>query len=105
MRGQICAPIDSRGLHRTRTNQTAELRLYKSIATMDRKAPLPKLPDQTPTWAKAAALARTWQLDALADRLDLADCAGAPSTRVDKSSLTRRSRSSKQKPGMSSRKK
>ena len=51
--------------------QAAELRLYKSIATMDRKAPLPKLPDQTPTWAKAAALARAWQLNALADRLDL----------------------------------
>ncbi len=51
--------------------QAAELRLYKSIATMDRKAPLPKLSDQTPTWAKAAALARGWQLNALADRLDL----------------------------------
>jgi 5'-3' exonuclease len=52
--------------------QAAELRLYKSIATMNRKAPLPKkLPDQTPTWAKAAALARAWQLNALADRLEL----------------------------------
>jgi len=51
--------------------QAAELRLYKSIATMNRKAPLPKLPDQTPTWAKAAALARAWQLNALADRLDV----------------------------------
>jgi len=51
--------------------QAAELRLYKSIATMNRKAPLPKLPDQTPTWAKAAALARAWQLNALAGRLDL----------------------------------
>ncbi len=52
----------------------AELRLYKSIATMNRKAPLPRLPDQTPRWAKAAALARAWQLNALADRLD--DLAG-----------------------------
>jgi DNA polymerase I len=51
--------------------QAAELRLYKSIATMDRKAPLPKLPNQTPTWTKAAALARAWQLNALAGRLDL----------------------------------
>ena len=51
--------------------QAAELRLYKSIATMNRKAPLPKLPDQTPAWAKAAALARAWQLNALAGRLDL----------------------------------
>jgi DNA polymerase I len=51
--------------------QAAELRLYKSIATMNKKAPLPKLSDQTPTWAKAAALARGWQLNALADRLDV----------------------------------
>ena len=51
--------------------QAAELKLYKSIATMDRKAPLPKLPDQTPTWAKAAALARGWGLEALAGRLEL----------------------------------
>jgi 5'-3' exonuclease len=51
--------------------QAAELRLYKSIATMNRKSPLPKLPNQTPTWAKAAALARAWQLNALADRLDI----------------------------------
>ena len=50
--------------------QAAELRLYKSIATMNRKAPLPKLPDQTPTWAKAAALARGWELNALAGRLE-----------------------------------
>jgi len=51
--------------------QAAELKLYKSIATMDRKAPLPKLPDQTATWAKAAALARGWGLEALAGRLDV----------------------------------
>ena len=51
--------------------QAAELRLYKSIATMNRKAPLPRLPDQTPTWAKAAALARDRQLNALAGRLEL----------------------------------
>jgi DNA polymerase-1 len=49
--------------------QAKELRLYRSIATMDRKAPLPRLPDQTPTWEKASALARQWQLNALADRL------------------------------------
>ena len=48
--------------------QAKELRLYRSIATMDRKAPLPRLPDQTPTWAKASALARDWQLNQLADR-------------------------------------
>jgi DNA polymerase-1 len=47
-----------------------KLRMYRSIATMDRKAPLPKLGRQTPTWDKAAALARNWELNQLADRLD-----------------------------------
>jgi len=47
-----------------------ELRLYRSIATMDRKAPLPRLAAQQPTWAKAAALARKWELDQLASRLE-----------------------------------
>src|SRR5262249_42397017 len=46
------------------------LRLYRDIATMDRKAPLPALRDQKPDWAAAAALARKWQLNALARRLD-----------------------------------
>ncbi len=50
--------------------QADELRLYRRIATMDASAPLPKLPDQTPTWDKAAALARDWELDRLAQRLD-----------------------------------
>ena len=53
--------------------QADELRLYRSIATMNRKAPLPRLTDQTPTWAKAAALARKWQLDQLAARLEELD--------------------------------
>jgi len=49
------------------------LRLFRSIATMDRKAPLPRFRDQRPTWVKAAALARDWQLTKLAERLaDLA---------------------------------
>jgi DNA polymerase-1 len=47
-----------------------ELRLYRSIATMDRKAPLPRLTTQKPTWAKAAALAREWELNQLAGRLE-----------------------------------
>ena len=47
-----------------------ELRLYRAIATMNRKAPVPRLPDQAPTWAKAAALARSWQLTQLAERLE-----------------------------------
>jgi DNA polymerase-1 len=46
-----------------------ELRLYRSIATMDRKAPLPRLRDQRPTWAKASTLARDWQLTQLSERL------------------------------------
>ena len=46
-----------------------ELRLYREIATMNRKAPVPRLADQTPTWARAGALARTWQLNQLAERL------------------------------------
>ena len=46
------------------------LRLYRSIATMDRAAPLPPLRGQKPTWSKAAALARDWQLNKLAERLE-----------------------------------
>src|SRR5215468_8415446 len=34
--------------------QADELRLYRKIAEMDRKAPLPKLSPQTPDWAAAA---------------------------------------------------
>jgi DNA polymerase I len=49
--------------------QADELRLYRSIATMDRSAPLPSLKNQTPTWGKASCLARTWELNRLADRL------------------------------------
>jgi 5'-3' exonuclease len=47
-----------------------ELRLYRSIATMDRKAPLPRLGAQKPTWTTAAALARKWELNQLASRLE-----------------------------------
>ena len=50
--------------------QAKDLRLYKRIATMDAKAPLPPLRAQTPTWRKAAALAREWGLSQLADRLE-----------------------------------
>jgi DNA polymerase-1 len=50
--------------------EASNLRLYRSIATMDRSAPLPALRDQKPSWAKAALLARDWQLDQLADRLN-----------------------------------
>ncbi len=46
-----------------------DLRLYQRIATMDKSAPIPPLRDQTPSWAKASALAREWELNRLADRL------------------------------------
>lgn len=50
------------------------LRLYRRIATMDAKAPLPPLRSRKPTWDKAAVLARHWELNTLADRLEkLAD--------------------------------
>ena len=49
--------------------EAEKLRLYRSIATMDASAPLPQLDDQKPTWAVAAALARGWELNQLADRL------------------------------------
>jgi DNA polymerase I len=60
--------------------QADELRLYRRIATMDASAPIPCLDDQTPTWTEAAALAREWDLERLADRLDgLASAAKRPS--------------------------
>jgi DNA polymerase-1 len=46
------------------------LRLFRSIATMNRKAPLPSLRSQKPTWDKAAELAREWELNQLARRLE-----------------------------------
>lgn len=49
--------------------QAEKLRLFRSIATMDAKAPLPPLRNQKPTWAAAAALAGEWDLKQLADRL------------------------------------
>jgi DNA polymerase-1 len=54
------------------------LRLYRRIATMDEAAPIPALPDQAPSWGRAAALARDWDLNRLADRLDT--LAAAPRT-------------------------
>jgi exodeoxyribonuclease III len=51
-------------------NEAADLRMFRSIATMNRKAPLPRLPDQTPDWGRAAALAHKWQLKQLAGRLE-----------------------------------
>jgi len=50
--------------------QADTLRLYRSIATMDKSVPLPALRNQKPTWTRAAKLARDWQLNRLAERLD-----------------------------------
>lgn len=50
--------------------QAEQLRVYRRIATMDAGAPIAPLPDQTPTWAAAAALAHDWDLNRLADRLE-----------------------------------
>ena len=50
--------------------QANDLRLYRRIAAMDATAPLPTLDDQQPTWSRAAVLAREWELNRLAERLD-----------------------------------
>jgi exodeoxyribonuclease III len=50
--------------------QANTLRLFRSIATMDRNAPLPSLRSQKPTWQKAARLAHDWQLKQLAKRFE-----------------------------------
>jgi exodeoxyribonuclease-3 len=49
--------------------QAEMLRLYRLIATMDAKAPLPSLAAQEPAWVAASSFARTWGLNQLADRL------------------------------------
>ena len=50
--------------------QADSLRLFRQIATMNRQAPLPNLRNQTPTWNMAAELARKWELNQLARRLE-----------------------------------
>jgi DNA polymerase-1 len=47
-----------------------KLRLYRSIATMDSKAPLPPLRDQRPGWSSAAEFAEQLGLNQLAKRLN-----------------------------------
>jgi exodeoxyribonuclease III len=50
--------------------QAKMLRLYRLIATMDAKAPVPpSLADQEPRWVSASTFARDWGLNQLADRL------------------------------------
>ena len=47
-----------------------ELRLYHRIASLDASAPIPALDDQTPSWAEASALVRSWGIGQLAGRLE-----------------------------------
>jgi DNA polymerase I len=67
------ASLEAALAHGSFAAQAEQLRLYRSIATMDASAPLPPLDDQTPTWGTAAALAREWDLNQLADRLTAID--------------------------------
>jgi DNA polymerase I len=48
-----------------------KLRLYRRVAQMDAKAPLPRLAAQKPNWARAAAAAQELGLGGLAGRLEL----------------------------------
>ncbi|HTE54835.1 MAG TPA: 5'-3' exonuclease [Kofleriaceae bacterium] len=48
--------------------QADDLRLYRRIATMDPRAPIPALPDRQPDWAAASAVLREWGVTQLADR-------------------------------------
>ena len=50
--------------------QADELRLYRSIATLDPGAPLPPVVDSEPDWGRAAAVAAELGLGALAGRLE-----------------------------------
>ncbi len=52
------------------STEAEDLRLYRRIASLDASAPLPPLADQTPTWAEASSLSRSWGLNQLADRLE-----------------------------------
>jgi DNA polymerase-1 len=50
------------------TAEAENLRLYRRLATMDAKASIPAIPDQTPDWERAATLAEDWGLRALSER-------------------------------------
>ena len=52
------------------TAEADALRLYREIATLDRSAPLPPLPDVTPDWGAAAAHARELGMNGLAGRFE-----------------------------------
>jgi DNA polymerase-1 len=53
--------------------QSEDLRLYKRIATIDRRAPLKPIRTQKPTWSQGAEMTRQWGLNGLADRLEKMD--------------------------------
>ena len=57
-------------------SQAEDLRLYKRIATMVRDIGLPAIESAAPDWASGAALARKWDLNGLADRLEKLAAAG-----------------------------
>jgi len=69
-----------------------QLRLFRAIATMNPKAPLPSLRDQTPRWTAAAALARTWRLAKLAERIEGLAASQAASGRLTLAGRTSRTR-------------
>ena len=50
-------------------SEAEDLRLYRRIATVDASAPLPPLPDQSPSPAEASTLLRDWGLGGLAERI------------------------------------
>jgi DNA polymerase-1 len=56
--------------------EAEKLRLYRSIAQMDAKAPLPRLAAQKPDWARAAAATQELGLGGLAGRLELRSAQG-----------------------------
>jgi 5'-3' exonuclease len=60
--------------------EAEDLRTYRRIATLDASAPIPDLPDQSPTWAEASAKAAEWGLGALSRRLAEAAEAGRSSS-------------------------
>jgi DNA polymerase-1 len=76
--------------------QADELRLYRRIATLDARAPVPALRDHKPKWNDAAALARSWGLNALAGRLEALDSAAAAGAKI--TAPSNRHRSTRRRP-------
>jgi DNA polymerase I len=51
-------------------DQAEDLRLYLRIATMVRNVKLKPIASATPDWIGGAKLARAWEMNGLADRLE-----------------------------------